>query len=270
MVGAVIGNEAWIQEGFTVATATLAAQNPDGSIGYSPGYLETSNSMFLQAYERALLILRESPYAAKYANQASTVASKLAQAEQWLLQPQQINKLVAQSGASPNRALCVAVALAAANRMAGSQVWRSSSNDFFQDAMQYFRLTSGAFVEETDPKYIASDLQSTDAGADTSYQAVSLLLLVQLYAFYGRDDALPPLKTGMDWELKHIEPNGHVLVAGNSRSGLGQEINSGVIKNVNYQEVLEALELYCLVTNDQNACSAANSVTIYNFKLNGQ
>jgi hypothetical protein len=100
------------------------------------------------------------------------------------------------------------------------------------------------FVDISLEKQNADGVFLENGGADTSYHAVSLLML-QIYAVYQPTAQIETaIKKGMAWELARIKPTGEVEVDGNSRTGLGQEVYFGKAKKVNTTEVTLALFYY--------------------------
>ena len=74
-------------------------------------------------------------------------------------------------------------------------------------------------------------------GEDTSYHNVAILIM-QVYALYaGPSPALDDaLARAVRWALPRVSDAGEIDIAGNSRTGRGQETYFGQAKDVNYGE----------------------------------
>jgi len=85
-------------------------------------------------------------------------------------------------------------------------------------------------------------------GRDSSYNAVSILF-AQIIALYLPDPAFDEaMRRAMAWQLTRIMPDGEVLAAGNTRTGLGQELSRGEgIKKINTREVAVAMLYHALM-----------------------
>ena len=97
-------------------------------------------------------------------------------------------------------------------------------------------------------------------GHDSSYQAVAALKL-QVWVLHFPDQKLEAaIDRAVRWELGRVGPDGQVDVAGNTRTGLGQEQWMGHEKGVNYSEVTACLLYYYARTGDQQALAAARRI----------
>ena len=97
-------------------------------------------------------------------------------------------------------------------------------------------------------------------GPDSSYQAVAALKL-QVWTLYFPDKKLEAaVDRAIRWELGRIGADGRIDVAGNTRTGLGQEQWMGREKDVNLSEITLCLLYYYARTGDKNALAAARRI----------
>lgn len=101
-----------------------------------------------------------------------------------------------------------------------------------------------------------------NGGYDSSYQAVSLLKLCELYVFDPESGVLSGLKQGFAWEGTRILPTGQISTAGNSRIGAG-ETYFGTVKTVNYPEAIRAFALFGAITGDNSYTATSLLISKY-------
>ncbi len=110
-------------------------------------------------------------------------------------------------------------------------------------------------------------------GHDSSYQAVSLLKLAEIYMITQRDDILDALGRGLAWELGRITANGDVSDEGNTRCAKSPDTSSGIVrgfnkligehkpaKGMNYMEIARALTLCAIIFENPTIQDVAQSV----------
>lgn len=140
-------------------------------------------------------------------------------------------ELYRQDKHTPNRLLFDAMAFSFANHAMPDANLKKLGRTYLQRAL-YAQRDDGAFIEK--------------GGHDSSYQAVCLLNLSWL-ALYSEDsqekvEIQQAMTKGAAWLAARISAKGEVSKRGNTRTGSGQEIQSGKEKDINYPEV--ALSLY--------------------------
>jgi hypothetical protein len=101
-----------------------------------------------------------------------------------------------------------------------------------------------------------------NGGYDSSYQAVTLLKLCEIYVFDDDPALLSAIRQGFIWEGTRILPGGQINTTGDSRVGAG-ETYFGSIKTVNYPEVIRAFALFGAITADQSYTQAAIQISQY-------
>lgn len=211
----------------------------------------STDTFFLQSFARVFLGFQTSGYGAPYAGGLQSMLPSLRKAMTWM--SQQVPTLLAQDAAAPNRLLFDAIAFAMNGRILNDQALIGIGDRFVTAALAAQRA-DGSFNEH--------------GGSDTSYQATSMLNLEVLLT-YTQDPAMAArlsaaLKSATAWEVAHILPSGEVQVAGNSRTGLGQEVGpSGLPKDVNYGEVALSLSYAAKLQGSASVQASAAAVTAY-------
>ena len=97
-------------------------------------------------------------------------------------------------------------------------------------------------------------------GHDSSYQAVAALKL-QVWLLHFPDEKLAAAADkAVRWEIGRVLADGRVEVAGNTRTGLGQELWQGRAKDVNLSEVTLCLLYHWAHTADDQSMLAARRI----------
>jgi hypothetical protein len=242
--------------GSEVGTAVVAMQYgfahqlSDGSFqfaGSDPTQAAGAASFFLGAFGRSYLAMKNS-WAGTSAMQALLPA--YGKSLHWL--QTQVSGLMQQHSGTTNRLIFDAMAFLLGGNIVGDTSLIATGNQFLGQALAN-QQTDGSFLEA--------------GGADTSYQAVSMLNLAILLADspnINKAQVTTALTSALNWELARIQANGAVSIADNTRTGAGQEIGpSGQLKQVNYSEVSLALNYAATELGSAAAADAANRVTSY-------
>jgi hypothetical protein len=147
----------------------------------------------------------------------------------------------------------------------------SATNRYFIDALAYGLsgvllqdrnlVETGAFFVNLGLKKQHIDGFFEEAqGADSSYNCVSILMLEVHELYVEHAPAEAALAKALRWELAHVAADGAIDVAGNSRTGLGQERYFGKAKAINYPEAILALLYYGAKHHDDAVLDAARRV----------
>jgi hypothetical protein len=154
----------------------------------------------------------------------------------------------------------------------------AATNRYFIDALA-FEL-SGLALAPADPELLRRGAYFVDlglkkqhpegffeeaGGADSSYNAVSILMLQIHDLYFPSARSADALASAVRWQLGRIDASGEIEVEGNARTGLGQEHYFGKAKAINYPEVTLALLYYGTRRADAAALDAAHRV--YEFKF---
>jgi len=252
--GFTAGNTADLDASVAAMRYGFQHQAPDGSFLNNLADASTSlsaDTFFLQSFARVYLGFQTSGYWTPYAAGLQSMLPSLRKAMTWL--SQQVPTLMAQDAAAPNRLLFDAIAFEMNGRILNDQTLIGIGDRFITTALAAQRA-DGSFNEH--------------GGSDTSYQATSMLNLEVLLT-YTQSPAMATrlggaLTSATAWEVAHILPSGQVEVAGNSRTGLGQEVGpSGLPKDVNYGEVALSLSYAAKLQGSASVLASAAAVTAY-------
>lgn len=212
-----------------------------------------TTAFFLAEACESFLLLPESPLKDIFQQRLQSFHPKLSLAINHLAQKGSLEYLQQDSKAT-NRTFIYAKALLFCGK------W--DANPLAMAAGQYL-LQLGLGRQQTDGVF------PENGGGDSSYQAVSLLKLSEIFLYLGQDplfkgalssQLLHSLQKGTQWELARINNHGEVTVNGNTRTGLGQETYFGKPKEINYTEVTRYLALTGKILQDAKVEQAAEWV----------
>jgi len=212
-------------------------QNPIGyfenTLGIDPAVAVGGDAFFMAAFYTACCMLKDDPaHTAEFARLA-TLKGGAADAMKWL----DANKatLYQQDARTPNRLLFDAIAFYLSSKFTGYDKHRILGETFITAALAA-QITDGGTLDGS---------FTEKGGYDSSYQGVSLCNIADLYPYCGdealRSKLVAAMGKGVDWLASRIYDNGAVNVEGNSRTGLGQEVQSGKLKEPNLAEIARAL-----------------------------
>jgi len=249
MIRAILrGYQGGIDRDWLAIDATFFEQAPNGS--FSRGGARhggpSAVAIWLAELDQAVLVLRQSKFGPKYKKRIDQLVPKIHKAARWLAQPRYQKLLRREDAEAPNRLLFNALAYGLSGVLADDEELKQIGRRFVDLAMDKFRESDGVFLER--------------GGADSSYQAVAALKL-QVWTLYFPDKKLETaIDRAVRWELGRIGPAGRVEVAGNTRTGLGQETWMGRAKGVNRSEITLCLLYYYARTGDPQSLDAARRI----------
>jgi hypothetical protein len=217
-----------------------------GDLEIQPGDDASGVSFWMAKLCHGLVVLEESDIGAFYSGRIADLLPAIRETADWLAA--QSYELAIHDNEAPNRLFFNALAVGFAGLLLEDPDLVALSHDYVDLGLAMQR-EDGAFIEH--------------GGHDSSYQAVSLLLLQQYALRFGSDEIWDAIVSGMAWELSRIGPSGEVDTTGNTRTGSGQEEFLGTEKQVDYKQVVLALLYYSACTGDASAADAAMSV--YNY-----
>jgi hypothetical protein len=201
---------------------------------------------YLQELGHAILVVRASPLEPHFRDRIAALEPKMRRACAFIQAG--YDGIILKAGHTANRMFIAAKAFGLCGVVLNDEELKKSSRKLVAVAMAR-RDTDGVFIE--------------NSGRDSSYNAVSLLM-AQVLALHMPDPELDAaLVKAMAWQRTRIRPNGEVEVAGNTRTGLGQEQMMGHAKGVNYREVTLAFMYFGMIHNDPEALQLAEKVAAY-------
>jgi hypothetical protein len=242
-----------VDDAWRAIDATFERQKAEGHFGkrHDSGGV----AFWLCELDQALLVLRQSRLGPQYEKRIAAVVPRIHKAARWLALPEQQEALRRGDAETPNRLLFDALAYGLSGLLADDAELKTLGRRFVDLAVAKYRASDGVFLER--------------GGHDSSYQAVAAWLL-QVWVIYFPDEKLDALiGKAVRWEIGRVKPSGEIDAAGNTRTGLGQEIWQGKPKDVNYSEVTLCLLYYHARTGDQDSLAAARRIVEYRRKKKG-
>lgn len=252
--GIIAGDRARMAAGWRAVEVTFEHQLADGGFlsvqrhnmkAHSPDDRIETAYFFLQALNHALLVLRDSPFEPEYRDRVEALKPKIARATDFVLAG--YDGIVKKVGHTANRLFIAAKALGMAGVLLEEERYCDAARKLAALALER-RDAEGVFIERD--------------GRDSSYNAVSILMGQELALYLPSPELDAAFKQAMVWQLTRILPSGEVLVAGNTRTGLGQETGRGGtgIKKVNTREVALALLYHGVMYNRPDVITLGRQV----------
>ncbi len=246
--GIVRGDRQAVEEGWRAIDATFQQQTAVGNFSHpgQPHGGPSAVAFWLADLDQAVLVLRESELGPQYKERIERLLPKIRAAAGWLAQPRYQERLRREDADAPNRLLFDALAYGLSGVLAGDEELKKAGRRFVDLAMAQYRPGDGVFLEK--------------GGHDSSYQAVAALNL-QVWLVYFPDKKLAEAAAAaVRWELGRVGPDGRVDVAGNTRTGLGQEKWMGHNKGVNLSEITLCLLYDFARTGNEQSLAAARRI----------
>ncbi|MBI4377419.1 MAG: hypothetical protein HY549_13345 [Elusimicrobia bacterium] len=242
------------ERAWAAVDAAFARQTPAGNFelgnfqGRTPRRSDDLSgvSFWLAELCHALVVLRQSELRPQFEDRLNALRPKIERAAWWLVDGRA--ELERYDAGAPNRLFFDANAFRFLGILLEDQRLSAIGTEFLARGLRAQRA-DGVFVEK--------------GGHDSSYQAVALLKLLQHRLHFPDERLDAAIERGMRWELARIGPDGQVSVAGNTRTGAGQEKFLGRPKDVNYAEVLLGTLYFAALHDDQPAREAAERLVAY-------
>jgi hypothetical protein len=252
------GDRAGAEDAWRAIDLAFAHQDETGGFGSrnesgtpsAPKDLYSDAAFWLAQLDQALLVTRASSLSSVFQDRINSLRPRVIRAATFLAQGESL--LIPRDGRATNRYFIDGLAFELSSLVAGSDEtgWVATGARFIDRALGQ-QHPEGYFDEA--------------GGGDSSYNAVSILML-QIHDLYFPDGrSAEALQRAMVWELSRIEPSGEISTSGNSRTGLGQERYFGAAKDVNYPEVTLAL-LYVGARRHDDAI-IGNARRVFDFRL---
>jgi hypothetical protein len=279
-------NRKGIDAGWRAIDATFEHQTEIGNFARDGGPVggPSAVAFWLCELDQAILVLRESKFAAEYKDRINALVPKIHKAARWLAQEKYRTRLLREDAKTPNRLLFDALGYSLSGRLTGDDELQKIGREFVEAAMKQYRDSDGVFLEK--------------GGHDSSYQAVAALKLQVWITYFSkregeapaelkelpsqpaapsaRQEPRPPETTqryletaaekAVKWEIGRVKPDGEVDVAGNTRTGLNQEVWQGNYKDVNLSEVTFCLLYHYARTGNEESLAAAKRIVAFRKK----
>ena len=259
--GLAFGNKDEVRWGLKVLEWGFAHMDADGMFNHHDCY--HSAAFFVETTAHALLLIEASPVRSEFADEVNTLKPKLLAAARWMVRPD-VYALV-WSGRKPansklpgcppelpyaHRRYLDAAALGEAGVLCHDRDLIEKSIAFIRNGIA-FQRPDGVNPEK--------------GGYDSHYQALGLGYACIYYQMVA-DDALrtemkPMLDKAFAWLLTRIKSDGTVEVAGNTRTGLGQETTrSGKSKGIDYRHFVRSLSHWAQLTENPELVVTARRI----------
>jgi hypothetical protein len=253
----VAGDQARADDAWKSVEATLSLQAKDGGLqgGGGPWYKFNARSVrvenmyfLLQELGRALLVIQASPMEPHFHDRIEALKPRLRKACDFIQKG--YPTIIPKVGHTANRLLIAAKAFGLCGLVLEDDRLKQSSRLLVKAALER-RDKEGVFIER--------------GGRDSSYNAVCVLMGTHLCLYISHPELEATFHPAMAWQKTRIKPDGEVNVEGNTRTGVGKEVNpkTGTPKGVNYPEVSQTLWYYGAMNNDAAAIALALKVDAY-------
>jgi hypothetical protein len=223
-------------------------QAPDGSFPCKDNFV--SSAYFVAAVAHSIWLLETSGYARDYAGRIATMRPQLAKAARWLAEPKQLSGAKAQNDQFVSRHFLVGYALGATARVVGEPALAYAAEDAVRAGLA-LQHQSGYFPER--------------GGFDVSFHGEALVYLLRYFDHAATADMRrsldAPVRRALSWLETRVQPTGVIAVAGNTRSGFGQERDrTGQPRRISAVAVSRAFGLARFAMNEAKYEALARSV----------
>jgi len=230
------GDEALADDSWAAANLVFTHQTKAGDFGGSP----TTAAISLCALSRSLLVIQQSPLADHFKERIDALKPAIAKAMHWLTAQQA--RLLWEDRARPDRLFSEAESFLFCGRLLGDESLLKAGHQFLDKGMKLYRPADGVFLEKN--------------GADTSYEAASLVRLQEIVLQFPDRSIEESLARAVQWELAHIGADGAVRADGKKLVFPGSKMLMGPEKEPNVGEIALALLYYHERTGDAAALAA--------------
>jgi hypothetical protein len=236
-----------VDRGIRVLEWGFRQQKPDGSFPCEDAFHSTS--FFLEAAAHSLIVLRADPMGKQFASRLDSIQKGLALTAQRMTRSDVEAAGQARNRPFTHRRFLVGAALGETAAVLNDAPLRQKSESYIRDGLA-LQWSNGVNPEKD--------------GFDSNYQAVGLSYALRYYRLVAspelRVEMKPHLEKALHWLSNRIQPDGTILVEGNTRTG-GQEKNrDGTPKGVNYTWVIRTLADWAMITGDEQYNRLADAV----------
>ncbi|MBD2512135.1 hypothetical protein H6G91_33760 [Nostoc muscorum FACHB-395] len=257
IIGGLINNDPQaIEAGFKMFDWGFAHQVDDGSF-FITGDRFHSTSFFVQSVAHTLLVIEQSPYSEKYANQVAKYKPLVHRATRWMILPNVWKKGIRRNEPYTHRRYLVAAALGLTGKLTGDEELIKYSRKSIKDGLSLQR-PDGVNPEK--------------GGHDSSYQTVGVMYAQRWVTYFPNDSLIPKVVQMIDkslsWEQTRILPSGEISTKGNTRTGGREKIRDGSrYKKVGPGSQIRAFAYWASVTGNQKWEETARKLTKFYYKI---
>ncbi|WP_375498935.1 hypothetical protein [uncultured Nostoc sp.] len=245
-----------IEAGFKMFDWGFAHQVDDGSF-FMTGDRFHSTSFFVESVAHSLLVIQQSPYSEKYANQVAKYKPLVHRAARWMILPNVWKKGIRRNKPYSHRRYLVAAALGLTGKLTGDEELIKYSRKSVKDGLSLQR-PDGVNPEK--------------GGHDSSYQTVGIMYAERWVTYFPNDSLTPKVAQMIDkslsWEQTRILPSGEISTKGNTRTGGREKIRDGSrYKKVGPGSQIRAFAYWASVTGNQKWEESARKLTKFYYKI---
>jgi hypothetical protein len=224
-------------------------QATDGSFPCKDNFV--SSAYFVAAVAHSLWLLETSGYGRDFSGRIATMRPQLARAARWLADPKQLSAAKAQNDQFVSRYFLAGYALGATARVVSEPALAYAAEDAVKAGIALQHQT-GYFPER--------------GGFDVSFHGEALVYLLRYYDHAATAEMRrfldAPIRRALVWLESRVQPTGVIAVAGNTRSGVGQERDrTGQPRRVSAVAVSRAFGLARFALNEAKYEAIARSVS---------
>ncbi|MBN3940599.1 MAG: hypothetical protein HWQ40_11860 [Nostoc sp. NMS9] len=239
IIGGLVKNDPQaIEAGFKMFDWGFAHQVDDGSF-FITGDRFHSTSFFVEAVARSLLVIQQSPYAEKYADQVAKYKPLVHRAARWMIKPNIWKIGIRRNKPYTHRRYLVATALGLTGKLTGDQELIEYAHKSIEDGLSLQR-PDGVNPEKN--------------GHDSSYQMVGVIYAQRWVTYFPQDEITPKvvamINKSLLWEQTRILPSGEISTQGNTRTAGQEKGRSGKVKGIDRKSALRAFAYWASVTGN--------------------
>lgn len=268
--GAIRGDAATVDRFWPVIETTFSHENADGSFQYliskddvatdpfNDAKIDepTSNAFWLAESGEALLLLRSSSLAPRYASRIDALLPKFSTAIAWLAESDHVADMVRYDRIATNRLMEDAKALLVGEVLAGKNARAHAAGELLLGLGLAAQTAEGCFPEH--------------GGPDTNYNAVSSLKLAEMALFIDDSRTIAALRRGVAWERSRVNDRGEVSDTGNTRTGTGHLTGDNRPYSLNYPDIVRMFAVSGAVLGDAANGAIASRIATYYQNLRSQ
>ncbi|WP_375515671.1 hypothetical protein [uncultured Nostoc sp.] len=256
IIGGLIKNDPQaIEAGFKMFDWGFAHQVDDGSF-FITGDRFHSTCFFVEAVAHTLLVIEQSPYSEKYANQVAKYKPLVHRAARWMIKPNIWKIGIRRNKPYTHRRYLVATALGLTGKLTGDQELIEYAHKSIEDGLSLQR-PDGVNPEKN--------------GHDSSYQMVGVIYAQRWVTYFPQDEITPKvvamINKSLLWEQTRMLPSGEISTQDNTRTAGQEKGRSGKVKSMDRRPALRAFAYWASVTGNQKWEESAYQIAKFYYKI---
>ncbi|MEH1935252.1 MAG: hypothetical protein V7L14_16470 [Nostoc sp.] len=256
IIGGLIKNDPQaIEAGFKMFDWGFAHQVDDGSFSMTGDNFH-STSFFVQSVAHTLLVIQQSPYSEKYADQVAKYKPLVHRAARWMIEPNIWKIGIRRNKPYTHRRYLVAAALGLTGKLTGDQELIQYAHKSIEDGLSLQR-PDGVNPEKN--------------GHDCSYQMVGMIYAQRWVTYFPQDTITPKvvamINKSLLWEQTRILPSGEISTEGNTRTAGEEKGRSGKVKGIDRKTALRGFAYWASVTGNQKWEESARQIARFYYKM---